>query len=69
MVRDARTEDADRAVENITSCRRRHDVIYADRVVMPMSELKAPRFAVNPVARSAYDPGQIQAVRLRQTTG
>ena len=43
-------------------------VIYADRGVMPMSELKAPRFVVNPVARSAYDPGQIQAVRLRQTT-
>ena len=27
VVRDAETEDADRAVENITSCRRRHDVI------------------------------------------
>jgi ParB family chromosome partitioning protein len=40
VVRDADTEDADRAVENITSCRRRHDVINADRVVMPMSELK-----------------------------
>ena len=53
VVRDADTEDADRAVENITSCRRRHDVIYADRVVMPMSELKAPRFVVTPVARSA----------------
>jgi hypothetical protein len=26
---------------------------YADRVVMPMSELKASRFVVNPVARSA----------------
>ena len=38
VVRDAVTEDADRAVENITSCRRRHEVIYADRVVMPMSE-------------------------------
>jgi ParB/RepB/Spo0J family partition protein len=53
VVRDVETEDADRAVENITSCRRRHDVINADRVVMPMSELKAPRFVVNPVARSA----------------
>ena len=53
IVRDAQTEDADRAIENITSCRRRHDVINADRVVMPMSELKAPRFVVNPVARSA----------------
>jgi len=37
VVRDAVTEDADRAVENITSCRRRHDVINADRLVMPMS--------------------------------
>src|SRR5512133_406033 len=35
VIRDAQTEDADRAVENITSCRRRHDVIYADAVVMP----------------------------------
>ena len=42
VVRDAVTEDADRAVENIASCRRRHDAIYADRVVMPMSELKCP---------------------------
>ena len=53
VVRDADTEAADRAVENITSCRRRHDVINADRVVMPMSELKAPRFVVNLVASSA----------------
>jgi ParB family chromosome partitioning protein len=37
VVRDAETEDADRAVENITSCRRRHDVINADRAVMPTS--------------------------------
>jgi ParB-like chromosome segregation protein Spo0J len=37
VVRDVDTEDADRAVENITSCRRRHDAIYADRVVMPTS--------------------------------
>jgi ParB/RepB/Spo0J family partition protein len=35
VVRDAQTEDADRAVENITSCRHRHDVINADRVGMP----------------------------------
>jgi ParB/RepB/Spo0J family partition protein len=42
VVRDVETEDADRAVENITSCRRRHDVIYADHVVMPMSELECP---------------------------
>jgi ParB/RepB/Spo0J family partition protein len=37
VVRDVETEDADRAVENITSCRGRHEVIYADPVVMPMS--------------------------------
>ena len=53
VVRDADTEDADRAVENITSCRRRHDVIYADRVVMPMSESKCPTVRCDQVARSA----------------
>ena len=37
VVRDVETQDADRAVENIASCRCRHDVIYADRVVMPTS--------------------------------
>jgi ParB/RepB/Spo0J family partition protein len=37
VVRDAASEDADRAVENIASCRRRHEVIYADRGVMPTS--------------------------------
>jgi ParB/RepB/Spo0J family partition protein len=35
VVRDVETEDADRAIENITSCRRRHDAINADRAVMP----------------------------------
>jgi hypothetical protein len=53
VVRDAVTEDADRAVENITSCRRRHDVIYANGVVMPRSESRCPTFVVNPLARSA----------------
>jgi len=53
VVRDAQTEDADRAVENITSCRRRHDVIHADRVVMPRHMSKCPGFVANPVARSA----------------
>jgi hypothetical protein len=33
VVRGAETEDADRAVENITSCRCRHDVINADLFV------------------------------------
>jgi ParB/RepB/Spo0J family partition protein len=53
VMRDADSEDADRAVENITSCRRRHDAIYADHVVMPMSEVKCHRFAMRPVARPA----------------
>jgi len=35
VVRDAESEDADRAIENITSCRRRHIVINADPAVMP----------------------------------
>lgn len=37
VVRDVETEDTDRAVENITSCRCRHDAINADVVVMPTS--------------------------------
>ena len=54
VVRDAATEDADRAVENVVSCRRRHEVIYADRVVMPMSELRVSHgVRRDPVARSA----------------
>jgi hypothetical protein len=48
VVRDAASEDADRAVENIASCRLRHDVINADRVVMPMSELKCPTVRCEP---------------------
>ena len=36
-VRDADDEHGDRAIENIASCRRRHEAIYADRVVMPTS--------------------------------
>jgi hypothetical protein len=61
VVRDAGTEDADRAVENITSCRRRHDAIYADRVVMSMSELKCPTARCEPGGevgiRTRTDPG------------
>jgi hypothetical protein len=61
VVRDAVTEDADRAVENITSCRRRHDVIYADHVVMPMSESKCPTVRHEPGGevgmRTRTDPG------------
>ena len=61
VVRDVQTEDADRAVENITSCQRRHDVINADHVVMPMSELKCPTARVEPGGevgiRTRTDPG------------
>ncbi len=53
VVREAQTEDADRAVENITSCRRRHDVINADVVVMPIPRATCPRFAANARGRSA----------------
>jgi ParB family chromosome partitioning protein len=53
VVRDVETEDADRAVENIASGRRRPEVIYADRVVMPTSVSTCPRLVANPVARSA----------------
>jgi hypothetical protein len=59
VVRDADTEAADRAVENITSCRRRHDVIYADRVVMPMSQLKCPTVRCEPGGEVGIRPGQI----------
>jgi hypothetical protein len=61
VVRDAVTEDADRAVENITSCRCRHDVINADDVVMPMSELKCATIRCEPGGevgvRTRADPG------------
>jgi hypothetical protein len=67
VVREAQTEDADRAVENITSCRRRHDVIYADRVVIPMSELTCATVRREPAGevgiRTRTDPGS----RLRHT--
>ena len=53
VIRDVETEDADRAVENITSCRRRHHAIDADVVVMPTSVARCPRSAANPLARSA----------------
>jgi len=39
VVRDVQTEDADRAVENITSRRHRREVELCRPVVMPMSEL------------------------------
>jgi hypothetical protein len=61
VLREAESEDADRAVENITSCRRRHEVINADHVVMPMSELKCPTARREPGGevgiRARTDPG------------
>ena len=37
VVRDKDGSSADSAAENVASCRGRHEAIYADRVVMPMS--------------------------------
>ena len=61
VVREANSEEADRAVENITSCRRRHDVINADRVVMPMSELKC--------LTARCEPGGEVGIRIRTDPG
>jgi hypothetical protein len=59
---------ADRATENILSCRRRHDVINADRVVMPRSESKCPAIRCGAVGevgiRTGTDPGS----QIAQTT-
>jgi hypothetical protein len=41
--------------------------IYADRVVMPMSEVKCPMARWEPGGEVGIRPGRIQAVRLRQT--
>ncbi len=48
VVREAESDDADRAVENITSCRHRHDVINADVGITPRSALIA-RKQLNPL--------------------
>ncbi|MCA1679226.1 MAG: ParB N-terminal domain-containing protein, partial [Actinobacteria bacterium] len=45
VVREAQTEDADRAVENVTSCRRRHDVTNAECDGMPTWVRKVPQTA------------------------
>jgi hypothetical protein len=39
VVRDREGTSADSAAENVTSCRRRHDVSYADRSVTPTSAM------------------------------
>lgn len=49
VVRDVETEAADRAVENITSCRPRHEATNADRVGMPTNSW---------AARGARRPGE-----------
>ena len=65
VVRDAANEAADRAVENIASCRRRHDVIYAGHVVMPRSQSKCPTVRCEPAGevgiRPRTDPGSQSA--------
>ncbi|MDQ3676369.1 MAG: ParB/RepB/Spo0J family partition protein [Actinomycetota bacterium] len=61
VVRQHDGSSADSAAENIASCRRRHYVINADRVVMPMSELKCPTARCEPGGevgiRTRTDPG------------
>jgi hypothetical protein len=42
VVRDGESEDADRAVENITSCRCRHETNYADAGTMPTRSSGGP---------------------------
>jgi hypothetical protein len=42
VVRDKEGSSADSAAENVTSCRRRHDVAYADRIVMPTPASRCP---------------------------
>jgi hypothetical protein len=67
VVRDVQTEDADRAVENIASCRHRHDVINADIVVMPTSAATCPPVRREPTGEvGVTSQSGIQAARLRQ---
>jgi ParB-like nuclease domain len=51
--RGADSDAADRAVENIASCRCRHDRINADVVVMPTLVARCRRSGANPLARLA----------------
>lgn len=73
VVRDKEGLSADSAAENVTSCRRRHDVINADRVVMPMSELKCPTVRCEPGGevgiRPRSDPGSQTAADDRLKWG
>jgi ParB-like nuclease domain len=63
VIRDAQTEDADRAVENITSCRCRHDVIYADRLFMPTSGVKVRASCGIGARRGLHDRHQLSSLR------
>jgi len=53
VVREHEGSSADSAAENVTSCRRRHEVTYADRVAMPMCRVEVPHARCEPAARSA----------------
>jgi ParB-like nuclease domain len=53
LLRDARTEDAGRAVEKVTSCQHRHEVINADVAVMPTCVATLPSLTANRLARWA----------------
>ena len=68
VVRGQEGSSADSAAENVTSCRRRHDVTNADRVVMPRSESKCSAIRCGAVGevgiRAGTDPGS----QIAQTT-
>ncbi len=53
VVRDAQTEDAGRAVENVASCQGRHEALDADRVGMPTCVASCPPSAAFLWARAA----------------
>ena len=53
VVREHEGSSADSAAENVTSCRHRHDVTYADPVVMPISGARPSRCSTNSLAMSA----------------
>jgi hypothetical protein len=69
VVRDADTEAADRAAENITSCRRRHDVINADPAVMP-TPVRAARGSLRTRGAGRHKRASIgPSVRLQAAAG
>ena len=68
-VRDVEDEHGDRAIENIASCRRRHEAIYADRVAMPMSEVKCPTVGCEPGGEVGIRPRTDPGSQAAQTIG